>query len=126
MRIAVLSVAMMAGLAACASTAPYSAVADREAGSVLVSYETGEGKAPALSPGHANRVATRRCEVLGYSYTERDVHVAQQCSATDGAGACSRWQVRQTYRCAGNAVSDPQDTPVAVTYVPPPHGAARP
>lgn len=119
MKIPALSLVVLAGLAGCASTASYSTIQDRNAGKVLVSYETDELQNPPLSLKHANHIATKRCQMLGYSYTERQVHVAQQCSAADNAGACSLWQVANTYQCAGDAIAEPRFPPAVATAIPP-------
>jgi len=126
MRIMPLSLVMLVGLAGCASTASYSAIQDKDTGKVLVSYEVETLQNPSLSPKHANHVATQRCQMLGYSYTERNVHVTQHCSATDSAGACSLWQVAKTYQCAGNTISPPPLQPGSVAYLIPPHGSSQP
>ena len=124
MRIASLTLVACAGLTACASTASFSAAQDRATGQVLVMYQTGDVQSPPLSLEHSNYVATQRCKTMGYSFTERDVGVTQQCSATDTAGQCLVWEVAQTYQCAGNAVAQPASTPVAVVI--PNMGASRP
>lgn len=103
-------------LAGCASSGAYSAIHDRDAGQVLVSYEVEILQDPPLSPEHASAVATRRCQMLGYGYTERDVHVTQHCSATDGTGACSLWQVGRTYQCAGDTITQPELRAGAVAH----------
>ena len=106
MKITALSLVMLVGLVGCASTA-YSTIQDKSAGKVLVSYEVKALQDAPLSPKHANHVATQSCQMLGYSYTERDVHVTQHCAAVDSAGDCSLWKVGKAYQCAGNAISPP-------------------
>lgn len=119
MKISALSLVMLVALAGCASTANYSATQDKSAGKILVSYETETLQNPPLSPKHANHVATQRCQMIGHSYTERNVHVTHQCSATDSTGTCAQWQVEKAYQCAGNAIADPQSQPVAIVITAP-------
>ena len=123
MRIASLTLVACVGLAACASTASFTAAEDRASGQVLVMYQTGDVQSPPLSLEHSNYVATQRCKKMGYSFTERDVGVTQQCSATDTVGQCTVWKVAQTYQCAGNAVAQTQFRPAVVI---PNTGASRP
>lgn len=102
---------VLACLIGCASTADYSATREKDTGRVLVSYSTETPEHPPLSDNHANQVATRHCQQLGYSYTELNVHVAQQCSSS-ALGVCSQWKVDRAYQCAGDAIAEPQNEPV--------------
>ncbi|MGY1459806.1 YecR family lipoprotein [Luteimonas sp. A534] len=108
MKIFALSLLALAGLAACTSTSSLAVAEGDGAGTVLVSYETSDLATPALSLAQANHLATRRCERMGYSYTELAVNVTQECASTEGNGACSSWQVQNAYQCAGNHVATPE------------------
>jgi len=99
----------LAFLSGCATSNHWSVnQPDASEGVVVVSYETGNPASPPLSIKQANHVATRRCETMGYSYTEKQVAGARQCSATDTAGACSNWQVKYEFQCAGDRVAAPE------------------
>lgn len=126
MKVLSLPMLMLIGLAGCASTDSYSAIQDRSTGRVLISYEVEASERHSLSPEHANHVATQRCKMLGYSFTERAVGVMQHCSATDNAGDCSLWQVERTYQCAGNAISTPPIQSGSVAYSTPPRVSSQP
>jgi len=119
MKITILSLVVVVGLTACTSTAPYSATRSAETGKVVISYQLDTIESPQLTLKQGNRIATRNCQSIGYSYTERDVHVWQQCSAVNSSGDCSLWQVAKRYQCAGNKVAQPQSHAV-VWHVPPP------
>ncbi|WP_162375167.1 YecR family lipoprotein [Pseudoxanthomonas sangjuensis] len=104
--IALFSFALLC-LTGCATSNSLTAARGEQPGTVVLAYETGTPEAPSWSLQHLNLVATHHCELQGYSHTERDVLVTQQCSASDASGKCSAWQVRNAYQCAGNAVARP-------------------
>ena len=104
---------VLIGLQGCATSPDYAVAPGKGAGQVAVSYSTERLDHPPLSHQHANQVATRQCERLGYSYTERAVGLDQQCGRAGGDGDCAQWNVERVYQCAGNAIAAPQGQPVA-------------
>ena len=76
-------------------------------GEVRVTYETRDLQASPFSMKQANNIATRRCEALGYSYTEKNVSVTQQCAESADAGTCPLWRVENAFQCAGNSIAFP-------------------
>lgn len=100
-------------LCGCTTTANYSTIKDQNTGKVSVFYLTDDVESAPLSANHANQIATRYCKQLGYSYTELNVAIAQQCNSIGSDGSCSHWMVEKAYQCAGNAISEPQNQPIA-------------
>src|SRR5690606_8267644 len=95
----------LALLSGCATSdsAPVSQI-DRSEGSVLASYATADPEtAPSIK--QANNIATRRCETMGHSYTQKQVNGPKACEAADTAGACPLWRVQYKFQCAGNTVA---------------------
>lgn len=113
-RLAVCGIAL-SFLAGCATSSQWSVKNDdRHENVVQVAYATSDMHNPPISLNHANLIATRQCELRGYSYTEKDVLVTQSCVSRNAAGTCSLWQVEQSYQCSGNWVRDP-DPQLATT-----------
>ena len=107
MRTAVFSIAALVLLAGCATTSNGLSVSKgAQPGEVNVSYETRDLQASPVSMKQANHIATRQCEALGYSYTEKNVHVTQQCASDDAAGTCALWRVENAFQCSGNFIAD--------------------
>ena len=119
MRKQVVLLAVSALLASASASAGYTVTQDRDLGRVTLSQVVGQD-VPVLRAGdNANRLATRRCEQLGYALTDASVQVSRQCTVTAVDGKCTQWQQAQTYQCMGNAVAQPYapvNSPVA------PHG----
>lgn len=99
----IFALALLSGCAT-SNSAPVSQI-DRSEGSVLVSYETADPDIEHLSIKQANNIATRRCETMGYSYTEEQVNGPKACNTADTAVACPLWRVQYKFQCAGNAVA---------------------
>lgn len=118
MKASALVLMALAGVSAVATaTAQYSTNPDRQTGTVAVSYTTPSLQTPALSLKQANQVATRSCERLGYSFTERGVQVSQQCTSGSSSN-CGQWQVTNTYQCAGNTQHGDTYQPVVTSVNP--------
>lgn len=106
MKATIFSAVAIAMLSGCATSSSYSVADGPQAGSVLVTYQTRQLDDSPLSLNQANHLATSRCEIRGYSYTELEVAVSQHCSAEAAPGKCALWQVESTYECAGNSIAE--------------------
>ena len=106
MRTAAFSVVALVLLAGCATTSNGLSVSKgAQPGEVSVSYETHDLQDSPFNMKQANHIATRRCEALGYSYTEKNVQVTQQCADSDASGTCALWRVENAFQCAGNFIA---------------------
>lgn len=106
MKTTIFSAVAIVMLSGCATSSSYSVADGPQAGSVLVTYQTRQLDDPPLSLNQANHLATSRCGIRGYSYTELEVAVSQRCSAETAPGKCALWKVESTYECAGNSIAE--------------------
>lgn len=107
MRKQVVLLAVSVLLASASASASYTVAQDRDSGRVTLSQAVGQDVQAPRAGDNANRLATRRCEQLGYALTDASVQVSRQCTASAADGQCTQWQQAQTYQCMGDAVAQP-------------------
>lgn len=88
----------------------------------VVSFQTSDPNDASRKLELRNKVATRQCKRMGYSYTETEVVVTPTCIEQSEGGSCALWEVSSTYHCAGNFTADVDRQPASsvVSGVAPP------
>lgn len=100
MKLRVLALAALVGLAGCATVKTWQATGgSRSDGTVKLSYEYGMFESPTLSDDGV-AIATERCKVWGYTGAEPFGGQTQICNQFSSSG-CMSWLVTKEFQCTG-------------------------